>query len=212
MLKGLIQMNVQLAQSDALRRNVWEWSLAHPPPSEPMRPTPLFLVVTLTLLTACRHRDDDRRASVHLSRSDAATAPYVMQEGDIRIESVDGGIDLALLGNTISGGLSQKTLQKVKRETDTNEVKSTGFGADIEKMVKGTVQSALGTRVGIPLSDVKDVHYDGQKIVFEWNGKSHHDFGNTKINHKDVLSSFSAAAAQRFVDAVHARKQARSEK
>jgi hypothetical protein len=178
-----------------------------------MRPTPVFLAVALSLLTACRHRDDEKEASVHLSRASATAAQYVMQEGDVRITSTDGGVDLALLGDTISGGLSEKTLAEVKAKTDTNSVKSSGFGADIEKMVKGTVQSALATRVGFPLSDVKDVHYDGQRIVFEWNaGKAHESFNKTKVNNRDAMSSFSAADAQRFVDAVHARKQARAEK
>jgi hypothetical protein len=178
-----------------------------------MRPTSLFLVVALTLLTACRHRDDERDAGVHLSRASATAAPYVMQAGDIRIASVDGGVDLALLGDTISGGLSQKTLAEVKTKIDTSGAKATGFGADIEKMVKSTVTSALGTRVGVPLSDVKDVRYDGQRIVFEWNdGKTHDTFSKAKVNNRDAMSSFSAADAQRFVDAVHARKQARSEK
>jgi hypothetical protein len=178
-----------------------------------MRPTPLSILVALTLLTACRHRDAEKEAGVHLSRANATAAPYVMQPGDIRIASVDGGVDLALLGDTISGGLSEKTLAEVKAKTDTSSVKSSGFSADIEKMVKGTVQSALATRVGFPLSDVKDVRYDGQRIVFQWNdGKAHESFNKTKVNNRDAMSSFSAADAQRFVEAVHARKQARSEK
>lgn len=169
---------------------------------------PSLVVLAVVLLTACRHHDDNpdqRDVPVHLSRR-ADTTHYVMQSGDIRIASTDSGVDLALMGDSISGGLSEKTLAQVKHDTDTSAVKGSGFGADIEKMVKGTVQSALATRVNIPLSAVKDVHYDGRKIVFEWNGKPR-SFANVRVHNKDALESFSAEDAQRFVDAVRARKQ-----
>ena len=106
---------------------------------------PLIFVAAVLLTAACRHKDDDASdVPVHLSRG-ADTSHYVMQPGDIRIASVDSGVDLALLGDTISGGLSAKTLAKVKHETDTGAVKGSGLGAEIERMVKGSVQSALGT-------------------------------------------------------------------
>ena len=180
-----------------------------------MRPYRVLLLLTAAGLTTagCRHRDDDADRTpdvpVHLSRNSAAAASnVVLQAGDIRIASVDSGVDLALIGDTISGGLSQKTLAKVKHETDTGAVKGNGFGSEIERMVKGSVQSALGTRIAIPLSAVRDVHYDGRRIVFDWNGKPRTAFKHVNVNDKDVLESFSAEDSQRFVDAVRARKRA----
>lgn len=176
-----------------------------------MRSSQFILAIALGV-AACGHKDSDDRpeVAVKLSRS-ADTAHQVLQQGDIRIESVDRGVDLALIGDTISGGLSEKTLAKVKHDTDTNNVKGTGMGAEIERMVKGTVQSALTTRISFPLSAVRDVRYDGQKIVFEWNGKPPKTFGNVKVDKKNVLESFSAEDAQRFVAAVNARKNTRLE-
>ena len=58
---------------------------------------------------------------------------------------------------------------------------------------------------------MRDVRYDGQKIVFEWNGKPPKAFGNVKVDKKDVLESFSADDAERFVAAVRARKNTRLE-
>ncbi|MDB4892963.1 MAG: hypothetical protein JWL61_4818 [Gemmatimonadetes bacterium] len=179
-----------------------------------MRSTHLSLiVVAAALLTvACSHKEDERpEIPVKLSRS-TDTSRYEMQPGDVRIASVDSGVDLALLGDTISGGLSSKTLAKVKHETDTAAVKGSGLGSEIERMVKGTVQNALATRINIPLSAVKDVRYDGKKIVFEWNGRPPKTFGNIKTDKKDVLESFSAEDAQRFVAAVRARKGTQLEK
>jgi hypothetical protein len=174
----------------------------------PSRLPLLFLPVVL-IGGACRHSDDEAKIPMRLSRTtDTAAANAPLKEGDIRITSVDGGVDLALIGDSISGGLSQKTLAKVRNETDTNAVKGSGFGADIEKMVKGTVQSALGTRVVFALADVKDVRYDGKKLIFDWNGKPQTGFSHVNVDHKDVLESFSSDDAQRFVIAVRARKRA----
>ena len=165
---------------------------------------------TLLLVSACRHAEDDgdgKTGHMRLSRP-AGAGGATMQPGDIRIVSVDGGVDLALLGDTISSGLSESTIDKVKRETDTGAVTGSGFGASIEKMVKSTVQSAIGTRVAFPLSDVKDVRNDNGKLVFDWTGKQRDLFSHSNVNGRKVLDSFSSADAQRFVDAVHARKRA----
>lgn len=174
---------------------------------------PLLLAAICLVTAGCRHHDDDesrtRDIPVHLSRNpDLGSGNVALQAGDIRIASVDSGVDLALIGDTISGGLSQKTLAKVRHDTDTGAVKGSGFGSEIERMVKGSVQSALGTRIAIPLSAVRDVHYDGRKIVFDWNGKSRTPFSHVKVGDKDALESFSAEDSQRFVDAVRARKRA----
>ena len=175
-----------------------------------MRIRLLVLILPLALVaTACRHRDEEpheRDVPIRVSRRvDPATT---LREGDIRIASVDSSVDLALIADTISAGLSQKTLEKVRRETDTNSVKGSGFGAEIERMVKGTVQSAIATRVVFPLTDVRDVRYDGRKLIFDWNGKVHHNFGKANIDGKDFMESFSSGDAQRFVIAVRARKRA----
>ncbi len=104
-------------------------------------------------------------------------------------------------------GLSPRSLAKVRGETDTVAVTGSGLGAGIERMVKSTVQSAVTTRMVIPLSDLRDVHYDGTRLIFEWNGKPQ-GMGHVKTNGKDFFESFSAEDSQRFVEAVRARKRA----
>jgi len=139
----------------------------------------------------------------------AASEPVPLAAGDIRIVTADTGVDLALIGDTISSGLSEHAIAKVRQETDTAAVKGTGFGADIEKMVKGTVQKAVGTRVHFPISDVRAVRYDGRAIVFEWAGRPPKFSGTAKVNDKPLLESFAPDDAKRFADAVMARKKAR---
>lgn len=176
-----------------------------------MRPTLILVTASVLIAAACGHDDApaEQPADIRVARNaGTSNGAATLGDGDIRITNVDGGVDLALIGDSISGGLSAKSLEKARKETDTNKVKGTGFGADIEKMVKGTVQSALSTRVAFPLSAIKDLRYDGKRIVFDWNGTPRFN-GKMQVNDKDALESFSADDAQRFVDAVRARKQAR---
>ena len=72
-------------------------------------------------------------------------------------------------------------------------------------MVKGSVQGAIGTRVWFPVSAVRSVHYDGEKLVFEWNGEPRKIFEQAKMDGKPLLASFSPEDAKRFADAVNAR-------
>ena len=136
----------------------------------------------------------------------AASDSGSLADGDVRIVTTNGGIDLALIGDSISTGLSPHALQTVRTETDTTAVSGTGFGAQIERMVKGTVQGAVGKRISFPISDVREVRYDGEKLVFEWAGEPRTLFDNTKINGKPLLASFDPADARRFAAAVNARK------
>jgi hypothetical protein len=151
-------------------------------------------------------RDEAPAGGVTLSRSKVPATDDSLAAGDARIVTTDGSIDLALIGDSISSGLSPASIEKVRRETDTAAVDGTGFAAEMEKMVKGTVQGAIGTRASIPLSAVREVRYDGEKLVFEWNGAPPKVFVNAKVNGKPLLASFAPAEARRFAEAVNARK------
>jgi hypothetical protein len=151
----------------------------------------------------------DTTSTAHVPSTVPADLPASgdsLADGDVRIVTTNGGIDLALIGDSISTGLSPQTLRTVRAETDTASVSGSGFGAQMERMVKGTVQGAVGTRISFPISDVREVRYDGEKLVFEWVGKPRTLFDKTRIDGKPLLASFAPADARRFADAVNARK------
>jgi len=127
--------------------------------------------------------------------------------GDLRIYNVDSTVDLVLKGDEILAGLSPVTVAKIQRQLDTSASRdTTGIGASISQMVKKSVAGAIGTHAAFPLSDIRDVRYDGDQIVFEWkDGSKHEVFGNTKINHERMSTSFRREDAERFVEAVKAR-------
>jgi len=156
---------------------------------------------------ADRAQDEAPDGGVTISKASVPVPPDSLAAGDIRIVSTNGGVDLAMIGDSISTGLSPAALQKVQQETDTSKVTGTGFGASLERMVKGTVQGAIGTRVSFPVSAVREARYDGEKIVFEWSGEPRKIFDNAKIDGKPLLASFAPEDARRFVDAVNARRK-----
>src|SRR5215208_381837 len=165
------------------------------------RRTMITLVAGCLTVAACsrgdRHDGGDRGEQPAAEPASATTTPSMapaeeesLAAGDVRIVTTNGGIDLALIGDSISSGLSPEALRKVREETDTAKVHGTGFGADIEKMVKGTVQGAVGKRMAFPLSEVRAARYDGERIVFEWTGEPRKIFDNAKIDGKPLLASF----------------------
>lgn len=154
---------------------------------------------------ADRAKDEAPDGGVTISKASVPVSDDSLRTGDVRIVTTNGGVDLALIGDSISTGLSPSALKKVREETDTARVTGSGFGASIEKMVKGTVQGAIGTRVSFPVSAVRQARYDGEKIVFEWAGEPRKIFDNTKIDGKPLLASFTPEESRRFVDAVNAR-------
>jgi hypothetical protein len=171
------------------------------------------MLASLLCIGACSDHSRDagrtETAATHVSianRSASADAAP-LGAGDVRIVTTDGGMDLALIGDTISSGLSPQAMEKARRGTDSATVTGTGFGADIEKMVKGTVQKAIGTRVVFPVADVREVRYDGRALEFEWAGKPPQIYSSMKVNGKPFLESFSPDDAKRFAEAVMSRKK-----
>lgn len=172
----------------------------------------------LLLLTGCSDgsdrvaREDTARTPVSMSRGELrAPAEDAQVPGDVRIVTVGDGFDLALIGDSISSGLSRTTLAMMRRETDSATVGGSGFGADLEKLVKGKVQQAVATRVSVPLSAVREVRYEQGALIFDWNGKPPALFAQTKINGKSFLESFTPDDARRFADAVRLRKGRRGD-
>jgi len=128
--------------------------------------------------------------------------------GDLRIYNADSSVDLVLQGDRILAGLSPKTVAKVRGELDTSGRHDTSaFGGAISQIVKRTVASAIGTHVAFPLSQIRDIRYDDGRMEFDWVDGGHHQlFNGTNVDGKNESNSFRQEDAQRFIDAVRARK------
>ena len=150
--------------------------------------------VLLLVTAGCGRHDSNGPGSV--AHRDTALA---LGPADVQIVNEDSSVDMAVVGQQIIVRLSDKTMEKVRRETDTMGIKDSGFGGSIERLVKRTVQSALAQQYTYPLSE------DGA-IVLDVNGHEPRLLANTKVNNRKLLESFRPDDARRFVAAVNAKK------
>jgi len=163
---------------------------------------PLALLLAATACSRSREEPPDASAVTSSPGAEAASP------GEVRIITTSGQLDLALIGDSISSGLSPSSLAETRRGADTGMVTGSGLAATIERAVKGAVGGALNTRMSFALSDINDVRYEAGALKFDWRNERTRLFDNTSINGRPFLESFSPADAERFVQAVRARKRA----
>ena len=133
--------------------------------------------------------------------------PDALAPGDLRIYNRDSTVDLILAGNNILAGLSPKTIAKVKDEVNAKTAgETTGLGGSIAQIVKSSVASAIGTHASFPVSEIRDIRYENNTIVFEWkNGDKHELFGSTTVQGEKASHTFRQEDAERFIAAVKDR-------
>ena len=143
-------------------------------------------------------------SGVQRSVEDATLGP-----GDLRIYNRDRTVDLVLQGDKILAGLSPEMVAKIRADMAKSSDKDTsGIGGLIASTVKQTVANTIGTHVSYPLSDIRDIRFeDGQLVAERMNGKETRLFGNTKVNGTEQAKTFDEAEAERFIQAVRARKR-----
>jgi len=169
-----------------------------------MRLASVLIAGALVAAVACRKENPNPNPDAgNVGHRDSAMTLGV---GDVRITNTDSSVDLALIGQKIVVRLSDKTMAKVRRETDTMGIKDSGFGGSIEKFVKKTVQSTLGQQFEYPVSDVRDARYENGEIILDVNGREPRLLANTKVGGKKLMESFRPEDAVRFVEAVNAKK------
>ena len=180
------------------------------------RSVPVVLAATFVALLACGRKDnpnpdpginpDPNPGASNQGSATRRDSALTLGPGDVKITNEDSSVDMAVVGQKIVVRLSDKTMDKVRRETDTTAVKDSGFGGSIERFVKKTVQSTLGQQFEYPMSDVRDARYENGAIVLDVNGKEPRLLANTKVGGKKLLESFRPEDARRFVAAVNAKK------
>ena len=169
------------------------------------RSASIWLGLAVLAAVACSRDSDDRgsaRVQGGLAHRDSV---LTLGPGDVKIVNEDSSVEMAVVGQQIVVRLSDKSMEKVREGTDTTHTDS-GFGGSIERMVKRTVQSALGQQMTYPLSEVRDARYEGGTIVLDGLGKQPRLLANAKFNDRKLLESFRPDDAKRFVDAVNKKK------
>jgi hypothetical protein len=167
------------------------------------------------LLVGCGKEDEKEKAvqpeaSVSAAKFSARDSTRKLGAGDVQIVSADSAVELAIIGDSIIGGLGKKVLDKVRQDTDTAKTTEKGFGAAIANAVKSSVASALSHQIIFPVAEVQDVRYENGSIQMYGNGggKLHIFENSTGDKSKNEKTAFTEADAQRFIAAFHARKAA----
>lgn len=145
----------------------------------------------------------------HIRVQTEQTPTDSLAPGDMRLYNADSAVDLVLVGDNILAGLSPKTVAKIKANLNSSADKDTsGLGGSIAQIVKKSVAGAIGTHAVFPVSDIRDIRYENQTLVFDWKDGSKHDlFGSADINGKKASNTFNEVDARRFIDAFHARQK-----
>ena len=165
----------------------------------------LAVVLVTRYVSGGRSSSREKHANVKVEMQ---APPDSLSPGDLRIYNTDSTVDLVLRGRDILAGLSPKMVSQINAKIDTSTAKdSTGLGAGIASIVKKSVAGAIGTHAVFPISDIRDIRYEDDQIIFDWNdGRKHMIFENTNVNGKKASRSFREEDAQRFIEAVKARK------
>ncbi|HJQ20678.1 MAG TPA: hypothetical protein VJ867_10040 [Gemmatimonadaceae bacterium] len=153
------------------------------------------------------HKISRRTRHVQVQRQEVTD--QALGPGDLRIYNIDSTVDLVLHADKVLAGLSPKTVAKVRDEMQRSADRDTsGIGGMIASTVKQTVASAITTHMVYPVSDIAELRFEnGEIVMHRRDGSTTTMFGNAKVNGEDQSKSFRAEDAQRFIDAVDARKR-----
>lgn len=187
---------------------------------------PLILLTLAALATACSHSDrtartdtaananpgtaegDSIAAAVNsagrvvqraAAKAGVVTTAPTSAPGAISINTTDGKMTLTLAHDTVSMGLSDSVLTDVKKQMAKDDTSEHGIAGAFSGFIKKTVSSALHGRVAYPVQDLKDVKYEGGRLVFTYRQPREMKFEDVTVDHdRKAIASFAPADAQHF--------------
>lgn len=139
--------------------------------------------------------------------ADVALPP--LRKGEVRILTTNHSAFMALRDDHLVAGLSDSLLRHIRSEMsrELDKKDHQGVGAAIGKAVVSGVSKLLGTEISVPVSEVRDISYDGHRIVIRYrNEPKGLNFESIKSEgDRTILEQFSEEDARRFVRAVQVR-------
>lgn len=131
--------------------------------------------------------------------------------GEVRIVTLNRAAWMALRDDQIVAGLSDSLRRAIQLEIrkDMSREKASGVGSMIGEAVVSGVNKLLDTEVRVPVSDIRDIRYAGDRIVIVYKGGEAKGILNLETvkgdGDRSLLQQFSPADAERFVQAVKVR-------
>ncbi len=164
-----------------------------------------FIGGALIAVSAGCNSSTPRDSSATHAAGMAASGQSATTSGQpIVIQTVDRGIVLGLVHDTVYMGLSDSLLTKARTDMTRDRADTGVLGGAFAAFIKKTVGNALGTRVRYPISDIQSVRYEDGEIKFEYRNKHAMSFESISGHDTKALADFAPSDARRFVAAVNA--------
>ena len=166
------------------------------------------VVVAAPLVIAACDRTKHRSGRQPDATFSTRDANRVLGPGDVLVMNTDSSIEIAVIGDSIVTGFGPRVRAEVEKSTDSRSVSGSGFGASIEKMVKGAVASAMNHEVKYAIADVQDVRLEEGKLQFYGKDGSPMKIllESGKSSSRPISETFAPSEAERLIAAFHARK------
>jgi hypothetical protein len=137
--------------------------------------------------------------------ADVAIGP----DEQIRILTTNRAAFLSLRDDHLVAGLSDSIRQLVSIEMKKKTETRAGVGAMIENAVRSGVEKLLEKEIAVPVSEIRDIDYRGNRIVIRYRHGEPPGVINLESIKSDgnrtLLQQFSEADARRLVEAVRVR-------
>ena len=128
----------------------------------------------------------------------------------VRIVSTNGAVVYTLARDTVRMQLGDSLVRDVRNKVNAHVDSASGnFGNFIARTVAGAVGSAMTFVMKTPVRDIQSARYEGGELHIErHSGLMGHTTVNAGGKHDGEKTTFAPADAQRFVDAIEARRRA----
>ena len=132
---------------------------------------------------------------------DMAISPRLAGRPLQAIVTRDGSLELGLTDSVLYSRLSKETRAGIASDMERGTEDREGLGGRIARAVTSAVAEGIGTAVQVPLSEVRDVRVEGDRLVVEMADGQRSPFEGSKTDGQPLLEQFAPADAARLAEA-----------
>jgi hypothetical protein len=139
----------------------------------------------------------------------AAFPELARRPEEVRILTRNGAAFMSLRGDQVVAGLSDSLREVVAMEMKREMPKDgSGLGGMISEAVRSGIAKLLDKEIAVPVSEIRDIEYRGNRIVIVYKDPKHKpllNFDTIENDNEALLEQFREEDARRLVDAVRVK-------
>lgn len=178
-----------------------------------MRPLLLLPLLALAACASDESPDVERIAQDAAAEAEREIASLDVETDGVRftadlpgdvvdvVQTEGGEMELGVTDEVLFTRISEATRREVEAEMERETEAEEGLGGVIARAVTGAVAEGLATTVSVPLADVRDVRYEGGRVVIEMADGGESPFDGAKTDDRPLLEQFDAEAGERLAAA-----------